>query len=600
MILNNRKRELILGCTNCIQFHQLFETKEGFSHYVEAKPLSIIQEHTDIIRCLLALDSKIYSAGYDGALVIYDNVFSGKESAIKCFKNSRAHDAGIACIAIEKDSIENNIWIFTGSFDKTLKVWTGDGKFVHKFDGFISCVTGVSYLPKMKIVCFVAGTSSAFMYDPKSGEDVTEFIDTFAEEADSNQYIQLIKYLTEYNMLLATTSRRQLIVYKYNQCGCLTSLKYRQCLDSIAYTSKVPILIFTGDQNGNVFKWEQRQSNQLIYGSENMLKSEMVERESAKMLGQIKSNDLNKTQNQKENASEKNANKAEKSMEMPIKRVKKTSNMVLKLLYVESLDLLLAACEDGAIYAWGFDEDSVKILKNMKFDEEQDNNFKSLEKYYKRMMNDDFEHTEDFQADDSTNRKNDENDSVTNRVAGFSLRKILCEHTSSVTSLVAIERNDLYANKFLLSAGWDRRICIWDLEKLRLYDLFRNKNSNAFEEVQLASDGHILDMCYCDTYNYFAYSCSDSIVYIRKFAAYGSEMTLVNTLQGHLSDVNCIKWVSAKSCWITGGEDQTIRIWVRQFFLFSNKLSKNALNFFFINLERELRVYSSYQLPWIC
>jgi WD40 repeat protein len=295
MILNNRKRELILGCTNCIQFHQLFETKEGFSHYVEAKPLSIVQEHTDIIRCLLVLDSKIYSAGYDGALVIYDNVFSGKESAIKCFKNSRAHDAGIACIAIEKDSIENNIWIFTGSFDKTLKVWTGDGKFVHRFDGFISCVTGVCYLPKMKIVCFVAGTSSAFMYDPKSGEDVTEFIDTFAEEADSNQYIQLIKYLGEYNMLLATTSRRQLIVYKYNQCGCLTSLKYRQCLDSIAYTSKVPILIFTGDQNGNVFKWEQRQSNQLIYGSENLLKSEMVERESSKMLGQIKSNDLIKS-----------------------------------------------------------------------------------------------------------------------------------------------------------------------------------------------------------------------------------------------------------------------------------------------------------------
>ena len=33
-------------------------------------------------------------------------------------------------------------------------------------------------------------------------------------------------------------------------------------------------------------------------------------------------------------------------------------------------------------------------------------------------------------------------------------------------------------------------------------------------------------------------------------------------LKGHLSEVNCIKWYSPKSLWITGGEDTTIRIWV--------------------------------------
>ena len=63
-------------------------------------------------------------------------------------------------------------------------------------------------------------------------------------------------------------------------------------------------------------------------------------------------------------------------------------------------------------------------------------------------------------------------------------------------------------------------------------------------------------------------------------------MKLVNTLQGHLSEVNCIKWLegitnqlyaiyfrqywlvmilnlpTGRDYWITGGEDGFIRIWV--------------------------------------
>jgi WD40 repeat protein len=118
------------------------------------------------------------------------------------------------------------------------------------------------------------------------------------------------------------------------------------------------------------------------------------------------------------------------------------------------------------------------------------------------------------------------------------------------------------SGKYLLSAGWDRRVCIWDLEKLRLFDLFRNKNVNSFDEVELASDGNILDMCYCEKYDWFAYASTDSMCYVRKFGVCGSEMVLVSTLQGHLSDVNCIRWHEPRDVWVTGGEDNSIRIWV--------------------------------------
>ncbi len=50
-------------------------------------------------------------------------------------------------------------------------------------------------------------------------------------------------------------------------------------------------------------------------------------------------------------------------------------------------------------------------------------------------------------------------------------------------------------------------------------------------------------MCYSPKLNQFAYACSDTMCYIRKFSKHGPEMKLINTLQGHLSEVNCIKWL---------------------------------------------------------
>ena len=73
---------------------------------------------------------------------------------------------------------------------------------------------------------------------------------------------------------------------------------------------------------------------------------------------------------------------------------------------------------------------------------------------------------------------------------------------------------------------------MWDLKRLKLFDIFRN-SSVSFEEVELASDGNILDMCYCEKSNTFCYASTDSMCYIRKFAIRGSDMTLVNTLQGN-------------------------------------------------------------------
>lgn len=126
MCLNYRRQEIILGVSGGIQFHNLNETKEGYSHYIEAKPKCVVREHEDIVRCVVACDSRIYTAGYDGALVIYD-CRETESGASTSEKNRRAHNAGISCLNVEKDTSDNNVWVFTGGFDKTVKVWTGEG-----------------------------------------------------------------------------------------------------------------------------------------------------------------------------------------------------------------------------------------------------------------------------------------------------------------------------------------------------------------------------------------------------------------------------------------------------------------------------------------
>jgi hypothetical protein len=60
---------------------------------------------------------------------------------------------------------------------------------------------------------------------------------------------------------------------------------------------------------------------------------------------------------------------------------------------------------------------------------------------------------------DGRNEKENEtkSDSVTNRVAGFKLKKIFAEHTSSVTAITVVEHQESKKN-YLLSAGWDRLV----------------------------------------------------------------------------------------------------------------------------------------------
>lgn len=96
---------------------------------------------------------------------------------------------------------------------------------------------------------------------------------------------------------------------------------------------------------------------------------------------------------------------------------------------------------------------------------------------------------------------------VTNRVAGMSLKATLMEHKESVTGIICLQHNSKH---WMVTTGWDRRLCIWDLSTLTLHDIFRNSAAAGKEE--LAADGIILSIDYSPECNEFGYTSSDKVL----------------------------------------------------------------------------------------
>ncbi|GFN83516.1 vegetative incompatibility protein het-e-1 [Plakobranchus ocellatus] len=559
MAINPRRQQLVCGVNEGVRVYALDEEKES-GHCINNRLLYFAQEHTDIVRCIICHESRIYSAGYDQRLVIYDSSYTGDNSLTPVLNNV-VHDAGIACLVLAKDN-ENNTWLLTGSFDKSLKIWSIDGKLIHKLDTFLSTVSGICYVPRNKTVWAAGGTFYASMFDPKSGDNVSDFIGTFSTQEEEKYHLQIIKFFPELNQVVASTSRRHMIVWKYNSSGCVTTLTCKSPMESLCYTSKVPILLFSGDHDGAIIKWERMQSNHFMYSKEKFTLSDSKMKKKKRAGSKARELMLEQEQGAQQARPETKGESAggkkiqshyafNKPILPPISSHKHPNTTILKIIFVESMDYILAASEDSNVYVWGFDDAAVQVLQNMKPQDQEMLTYK-----YAVLLDPD-----SGLLPSNANSAQAGNDSVTNRVAGFILKFVLSEHLSCVTSLVLVGRDHGVEGTYVISGSWDRRICLWDLEAGQLKDIFKiDSNSTSFRN-EMACDDIITDMDFSPKNMEFAYSCADKMVYIRKFSLTGSKMTLTNTLQGHEAEVTCIKWNSICNKWVTGSEDGTVRIW---------------------------------------
>lgn len=113
-----------------------------------------------------------------------------------------------------------------------------------------------------------------------------------------------------------------------------------------------------------------------------------------------------------------------------------------------------------------------------------------------------------------------------------------------------------------MSSGWDRRLCLWNLDTAEYVGTYKNGlRENGYSVDEFVSDGNVNDIAYSPERKEFAYASSDKLIYIRKFSHNIQEMTLQVVLHGHSSDATYVKWYANHSNWVTASEDQTIRFW---------------------------------------
>jgi hypothetical protein len=172
-------------------------------------------------------------------------------------------------------------------------------------------------------------------------------------------------------------------------------------------------LCFFSIEIGNAFKWEQMQSNQIMYSSERLLKFEGKKNLSDLMVQAISLGDIKKTGNNSNESTRPTTPKRQPSANriktvderLPayyvrsrsaakirerergiggyvsqyadlqrkdetktINNITKTATgkSILRIIFVEKFDLIIAASEDKNIYVWGFDVDALKALNKLR------------------------------------------------------------------------------------------------------------------------------------------------------------------------------------------------------------------------------------------
>ncbi|XP_062500552.1 uncharacterized protein LOC134177787 [Corticium candelabrum] len=236
----HRHSQLIAGMNGSIR---AYNVKEGLLIGAPSlvRKAQVVNSHVDIVKCIVCMDAKVYSGGclcrlyvcmytylctkpfiqyhvlrYDQRLVSHE-IPPGEKEMRACNIVKTAHDAGINCMAYAKDT--ENTWYEVAFFVFVL----------------FHCVRGD--LPRNKTVWISTGHKLITIFDPKSGENVSEFVSTYRELARDKDKRSLLalRYIPETNEVIATTRRRQLVIWKYEQTAATITLPGKKTFDCLAY-----------------------------------------------------------------------------------------------------------------------------------------------------------------------------------------------------------------------------------------------------------------------------------------------------------------------------------------------------------------------------
>eukprot|EP00002_Diphylleia_rotans_P033367 TRINITY_DN7090_c0_g1_i1.p1 TRINITY_DN7090_c0_g1~~TRINITY_DN7090_c0_g1_i1.p1 ORF type:complete len:812 (-),score=137.18 TRINITY_DN7090_c0_g1_i1:340-2775(-) len=265
MAWESRRQQLIIGCNGEIRTFAFIKEAFDPNRKEVLKKLFVVGAHTDVVRAIICFEGKIYSASYDRAMCIYDSENPKRYTLVP-----NRHAAGITLLAFDSD----NNWIISGSFDRTIRVWSLDCKLLHRFDNFEDSVTGLCYVPATRSLWASTNTRFLVALDLRTTTNITEYIidktmERPKEEEDSPLFQRLF-WISEAQEMVGWTTSRQLMMWRYNPCVPVSVCRgHSDGIETLCVCQKsTDVRIFSAGGDGLVRKWEPMQLNTQLYSHE--------------------------------------------------------------------------------------------------------------------------------------------------------------------------------------------------------------------------------------------------------------------------------------------------------------------------------------------
>ncbi|XP_055338167.1 uncharacterized protein LOC129588114 [Paramacrobiotus metropolitanus] len=622
------KKHLVLG-TKCGCKYFLLDSHRFTGHYLRTDRVKIVNTHKEMVRSLAAVEGRLYSGSADGAFTIYEQAVHLMSELHPTHSIRHAHAAGISCIEPCRNAEEDDWLVATGSYDQHIKVWTNEGQLVHVISICENTINNLVYIGVARQLWVAYGGRLITIVDPKTGEDLSEWmaawqkLDETVKRCKIKSPVEYLYYSRELEGVVALTDMHYILHWTFNVRGAVLCISCPSAMESIAFTASEPLLFFTGDSQGHVLVWESAGFNTVKFAHESLVMQKSLRETPVEWQRLVEPKDVveaNMALRLQVTPSTFIHTKfypGRKTDERELALPMANDSPKQKMLWIEELDLLAVADERGVIYIWGFEESTAKPEEIAQhFVESSGNNKKVIENLQagsknkstrsrnhlpKSSMKSGEAATASNDADSIKERLSASADNLTesislssrggssgvsdyrvrnilnewttfrrflNRASGMSCRFILWGHDACVSSLEYVydRESSLHA---LVSAGWDRRIVIWNLQSGQIVDTCKRSKTEpkVLEqretpgEYELVAEGQITCIAVDVTKNLIGYSSRDAHIYVRQFSSHGRKMKLMKRWHAHNGEVLQIKWMPLQGNWVSSGQDGTVRIW---------------------------------------
>ncbi|MBN3297339.1 CWF17 factor, partial [Amia calva] len=347
MAMNHRRHQLVCGFKSRLTVYSLDE-KRVCGHIIKTSESNSDHRHKDIVSCIVCHDTQVYTGGYDKRFMVFDTSSYPNASgltAVQC--NSSAHEAGITTLLLLKQ--RENTRLLTGSFDKTVCVWSQDGQLIQRLS-FSGVITGLCYASCVGLVWVACGSPAATILDPKSGEIASDFVDTF-QNKETGHKLEKLLYLPETNSVIGTAGQSHVMIWKWKRNKSSTVLQNGQPVECMAYRGISKVMYYNAivlyfcvsKEPFSVFERAKQSKGQSL-----TLKAKRTTNTGEKKLREWTS--LRRRKSSNDARAEDQGNKAAS---------------LTRSVFIEELDLLAVSCENGHVYLWGFDDGLSSIMKMM-------------------------------------------------------------------------------------------------------------------------------------------------------------------------------------------------------------------------------------------